>query len=342
MNITAAQLAAITGGSVDGNPDTTIHRPMRIEAAQPGDFAFLDNPKYEHYAYTTKASVLMVASDFTPSQPVAATLLRVADVRAALAVLLAQFSDAQSAGPAVISDRAAVDAAVSIGTGTSIGHFAVVEKGAVIGENCILHPQVFIGKNVRIGNNTTLYPGVKIYHDCVVGNDCIVHANAVIGADGFGFAPMPDGSWKKVPQVGNVEIGNQVEIGANTCIDRAALGSTVIHDGAKMDNLVHIAHNVEIGANAVMAAQVGIAGSAKIGESCMLGGQTGIAGHISLAKGTRTQAQSGLGSTIKEPGKAVFGSPAIDYNDYVRAYIVFKELPALAKKVRAMEKKIGE
>lgn len=341
MKITASQLAALTGGTLEGNPDAVVTRPMRIEEAGPGDFAFLDNLKYEHFAYSTGASVLMVSQDFQPSKPVKSTLLRVADVRATLAALLARFGEAAAGeNTAEISDRAFVHPEAKTGNGTSIGYFAVVEAGAVIGDNCVIHPQVFIGKNAVIGSNSVIYPGAKIHYDCVVGDRCIIHSNAVIGTDGFGFAPMPDGTWKKVPQVGNVVIENDVEIGANTCIDRAALGSTLIRSGAKIDNLVHIAHNVEVGSNTAMAAQVGIAGSAKIGSNCLLGGQTGIAGHISLADGTRTQAQSGLGSTIKEPGKALFGSPAIDYNDYVRSYVVFKQLPSMAKKLREIEKKV--
>jgi UDP-3-O-[3-hydroxymyristoyl] glucosamine N-acyltransferase len=341
MKITASQLAALTGGILEGNPDAVVTRPMRIEDAIPGDFAFLDNPKYEHYAYSTGASVLMVSADFQPTKPVQATLLRVADVRTTLAALLAKFGEANNTGSGGgISDRAYVHPEATVGAGSAVGHFAVVEAGAVIGENCVIHPQVFIGKNTRVGNGTVLHSGVKLQYDCTIGENCIIHANAVIGTDGFGFAPLPDGTWKKVPQVGNVVIENDVEIGANTCIDRAALGSTIIHSGVKLDNLVQIAHNVEVGSNTAMAAQVGVAGSAKIGENCMLGGQSGIAGHISLAKGTRTQAQSGLGMNVTEPGKAFFGSPAIDYNEYVRAYIVFKQLPALAKKLREIEKKV--
>lgn len=324
---------------MDGDPNATIHRPMRIEEAGPGDFAFFDNPKYEHFAYSTQASVLLVSADFQPAQPITATLIRVQDVRTSLAHLLSHFSSAQQAGDETeISPQAAIHASATIGAGSSIGAFAVIEAGATIGERCHIHPQVYIGKNVKIGDGTVLYPGVKIYYDTIIGGHCILHANAVIGGDGFGFAPLPDGSWKKVPHVGNVVVEDHVEIGAGTCIDRASLGSTLIRTGTKIDNLVHIAHNVEVGAHTVMAAQVGIAGSAKIGPHVMLGGQTGVAGHISLAKGTRTQAQSGIGSSIKEEGKAVFGSPAIDYNEYVRAYIVFKQLPELAKKVRELEK----
>jgi UDP-3-O-[3-hydroxymyristoyl] glucosamine N-acyltransferase len=341
MKVTAAQLAALLGGSIEGNPNATVSRPMRIEDAVEGDFAFFDNPKYEHYAYTTLASILLVGNDFVPTQPVTTTLLRVTDVRKSLAFLLEQFADANTRpAKAEISAQAAIHPEANIGQGTSIGAFAVLEAGVIIGDNCVIAPQVFLGKNVKIGNNTVLHPGVKVFYDCQIGANCIIHANAVIGADGFGNAPMPDGSWQKIPQVGDVRIGNNVEIGANTCIDRAGMGSTIIHNGVKLDNLVHIAHGVEVGEHTAMAAQVGIAGSAKIGANCQLGGQVGIAGHITLAKGTRLQAQSGVGSTIKVENQAFFGSPAIPYGDYVRAYIVFKELPDLAKRLRALEKGI--
>jgi UDP-3-O-[3-hydroxymyristoyl] glucosamine N-acyltransferase len=340
MKITAAQLAQILNGDLEGDPNATVTRPARIEEAAEGDFAFLDNPRYEPFAYTTQASVLLVHSSFKPTQELKPTLIRVNDVRSSLALLLQQFDPAAQANGQDISKNAVVHPGASVGMGTSIGDFSVVEDGAVIGNNCVIYPQVYIGKNVRIGDNCRLYPGVKIHFDCHIGADCTLHANAVIGADGFGFAPQEDKSWKKVPQVGNVIIENQVEIGANTCIDRAALGSTIVHFGAKIDNLVHIAHNVEIGHNTVMAAQVGVAGSTKIGNEVQLGGQVGVAGHITLADGTRAQAQSGIASSVKEPGKAIFGAPAIDYNDYVRAYIVFKQLPELQRKVRELERQL--
>jgi UDP-3-O-[3-hydroxymyristoyl] glucosamine N-acyltransferase len=337
MTITASQLAALLGGTIEGNPEASVSRPMPIEEAQNGDFAFLDNPKYEQYAYTTQASILMVARGFAPTQPIAATLLRVDDVRAALVFLLAKFGEGNAPSVPEISAQAAIHATAVVGEGSSVGAFSVIEAGARIGVGCTIYPQVYIGKNTVVGDHSILYPGVRLYHDVEVGHHCIIHANAVIGADGFGYAPQPDGSWKKIPQVGNVVLGNYVEIGANTCIDRAALGSTTVREGAKLDNLVHIAHGVEVGAHTAMAAQVGVAGSATIGPHCQLGGQAGVAGHISIAKGTLVQAQSGLASSIKEEGTAVFGSPAIPYGDYVRAYIIFKELPALSKRLRAVE-----
>jgi UDP-3-O-[3-hydroxymyristoyl] glucosamine N-acyltransferase len=343
MQFTAQQIATLLGGTIEGNPEAIVHRPMRIEEAGAGDFAFFDNPKYEHYAYTTGASVLMVADDFAPTQPIPTTLLRVPNVRVALATLLGEMEKLQQGTTAGgISPQAWVDPAAQVHPSAVIGPFAVVEAQAVVAANCVVHAQVFVGTNCRIGSGTVLHSGAKIYSGTQIGSDCIVHANAVLGADGFGFAPQADGSWRKVPHVGHVEIEDQVEIGANTCIDRGSIGATLIRQGVKIDNLVHIAHNVEVGSNTVMAAQVGIAGSTKIGESCMLGGQTGIAGHLVVPNGTRTQAQSGLGSNLKEPGKALFGSPAIDYNDYVRSYVVFKQLPELAKEVRALAKKLHQ
>ncbi|MBK6932028.1 MAG: UDP-3-O-(3-hydroxymyristoyl)glucosamine N-acyltransferase [Saprospirales bacterium] len=344
MDITAAQLAHLLNGTLEGDPNATVRQPARIEEAREGDFAFLDNPKYESYAYSTNASILLVNKTFQPSQPVSATLVRVDDVRTSLAFLLEKFNDiiSPNGAPAQVAENAFVHADVQIGAQTSIGAFTVVESGTVIGENCNIYPQVFIGRNVRIGDNCKIYPGVRIHHNCVIGNNGVLHANAVIGADGFGFALQDDGAWKKVPHVGNVILENDVEIGANACIDRAALGSTILRAGVKIDNLVHIAHNVEVGKNSVMAAQVGVAGSTKIGENVQLGGQTGIAGHLTIADGTRVQAQSGIASSVKEPNQALFGAPAFDYNDYVRAYIVFKNLPELQKKVRTLERLLKE
>lgn len=340
MNISAAELARLLNASIEGDPTVTVSRPARIEEAGAGDFTFFDNPKYEAHVYTTQASILLAHKDFQPSQPLKPTLLRVDDVRGSLAFLLEQIQPKQEATTGAISNRAAIDPSAQVGGGVSVGDFTVVEAGAAIGENSWIAPQVFIGKNARIGRGCRIFPGVRIHHDCIIGDGCVLHANAVIGADGFGFAPQADRSWKKVPQVGNVILENDVEIGANTCVDRAAMGSTVVRAGAKIDNLVHIAHNVEIGRNTALAAQVGIAGSSKIGENCVFGGQVGIAGHLQIADGTQLQAQSGIGSAIKKPGQALFGSPAIPYNDYVRAYVVFKQLPDLQKKVRELEKKL--
>lgn len=340
MTFTAAQIAQLVDGSVEGDPNASVSRPARIEEARDGDFAFLDNPRYEPHAYTTQASILLLHKSFLPSQPVKPTLIRVDDVRGALVKLLPVFDPSVMANGTEKTDAAklSIHASARIGVGTTIGAFAVIEEGAVIGSNCIIYPQVYIGRNARIGDGTKLYPGVRVHFDCAVGDNCVLHANAVVGADGFGFAPQKDGTWTKVPQLGNVIIENNVEIGACTCIDRASIGSTVVHSGAKLDNLIHIAHNSVVGSNSVIAAQVGVAGSTRLGKNLQVGGQVGFAGHITVADGTRIQAQSGLASSVTEPGTALFGSPAIGYKDFIRSHVVFKQLPDLQKRVAELEK----
>lgn len=342
MTMTAAQIAHFISGTVEGDPNASVTRGAPIEAAQAGDFTFLDNPKYEEFAYSTLASILLVHNEFHPARPVTPTLVRTADVRTALAILLKIIDQANNSNGAAISEKASIHPEAKLGAGTEIGAFTVIEQGAVIGLNCKIYPQVFIGRNVRIGDNSTLYPGVRVHFDCEIGKNCILHANAVIGADGFGFAPQPDRTWTKIPQVGKVVLEDNVEIGANTCIDRASLGSTVIHSGAKLDNLIHIAHNVEVGHNAVIAAQVGIAGSTHLGDNVRVGGQVGFAGHLRIADGTQIQAQSGLASNIEKPGTAIFGSPAMGYRDFIKSHVVFKQLPDLQRKVLELEKKLAE
>jgi UDP-3-O-[3-hydroxymyristoyl] glucosamine N-acyltransferase len=342
MSYTAAEIANIIDGLIEGDPDARVNRPARIEEALDGDFAFLDNPRYESHAYSTQASILLVNHSFAPPHPVKPTLIRVDNVRGSLVKLLPLFDSATKQRNSDEAARSYVHPSARIGAGTSIGAFAVIEEGAVIGSNCTIYPQVFIGRNARIGDGVRLYPGVKIHFDCVVGDNCVLHANAVIGADGFGFAPQRDGSWSKVPQLGNVIIENDVEIGACTCIDRASMGSTVIRQGVKFDNLIHIAHNVEVGSNTVIAAQVGVAGSTRLGQNIQVGGQAGFSGHITVANGTKIQAQSGLASSIEEPNTAVFGSPAIGYKDFIRSHVVFKHLPELQRKLDELEKRLRE
>lgn len=342
MTFTAAQIAHLLGASLEGDPGATVYRPAPIEVASEGDFAFLDNARYEGYAYTTQASILLVHNSFQPTHAVKPALVRVADVRSSLALLLREFDERNRPNGMAVAKNASIHPTATVGIGTSIGAFTVIEEGAVIGNNCIIHPQVFVGRNARIGDDTQLYPGVRVHFDCVVGKNCTLHANAVIGADGFGFAPQPDKTWVKVPQVGNVVIEDNVEVGACTCIDRASMGSTLVRSGAKLDNLIHIAHNVEVGRNAILAAQVGVAGSTHLGDSVQVGGQVGFAGHISIAEGTRIQAQSGLASHVTQPNSALFGSPAIGYKDFIRSHVVFKQLPELQKKVLELEKKLRE
>ena len=337
MRVTVAMIAQLVQGDIEGDPQIEIQGPAPIETGTPGTISFLADQKYESFAYTTGASALLVDRQFQPQQPISATLIRVDNVRLAVAFLLKQF-DQSKAGSGTVAAQAFVDDTATLGTGVSIGRFSVVEAGAEIGDGTSIHDQVSIGKGVRIGRNCVLFPGVRIYANCEIGHECMIHSNTVIGSDGFGFVPREDGSYDKVPQVGNVVVEDHVEIGANCVIDRATMGATVIEAGVKLDNLIQIAHNVRIGAHTVIAAQTGIAGSTRIGAHCQIGGQVGIVGHIRIEDGTRIQAQSGVAGAITEKGQAVYGSPAIPYGNYVRSYAVFKQLPELDKRLRKLEK----
>lgn len=339
MQIAAKEIAHMLGGTLEGDGEVLVSKPGKIEQGGPGTLTFLANLRYEHYAYTTPAAAVLVPREFKPAQPVAAAaLIRVDDVYNSLRILMEKFG-AQVQSNNGISERASVHISAMLGENVSVGTFSVVEEGVKIGDGTTIHPQVFLGKNVALGKNCTLYPGVKIYHDCVIGDNCILHSNVVIGSDGFGFVPQPDGSFLKLPQLGNVVVESDVEIGANTTIDRATMGSTFIRKGAKLDNLVMVAHNVDLGEHTVVAAQAGFAGSTKIGKRCMIGGQAGFVGHIEIADGTKVQAQSGVASSVKEPGTALYGSPALPYNDYLRSYAVFKKLPELFRKINELMKR---
>lgn len=339
MQATASQIALLLNGRVEGNPDVIVNKPARIEEGSEGSISFLGNDKYESYAYTTKSSILLVSNDFVPANPISSTLIRVSDVYASVAILLENFGK-ESEKVRKISTNAFVDDSAIIDENCHIDHFVVVEKNVRIGENTIIHSNVSIHDNVNIGKNCVIHSGVRIYKDCVIGDNCIIHANVIIGADGFGFAPQEDGTFKKVQQLGNVVIEDNVEIGANTTIDRATMGSTYIRSGVKLDNLIMIAHNVEIGKNTVIAAQTGIAGSTKIGENCMIGGQVGIVGHIHIANNTKIQAQSGVASSVKKEGTALYGSPAIAYSDFLKSYVLFKKLPDIQQKIKQLEEEI--
>ncbi|MBP6186020.1 MAG: UDP-3-O-(3-hydroxymyristoyl)glucosamine N-acyltransferase [Saprospiraceae bacterium] len=339
MKITVAMIAQFVQGEIEGDPNLEITGPARIEEGQAGTISFLADARYEEHAYTTGSTALLVHRTFQPKTPIQATLIRVENVRQAVAQLLSQFEQKPKA-EGIVSPQACVDASARLGEGVQVGRFTIVEKNATIGAGSYIHDQVYVGPGVTLGERCILFPGVRIYKDCVLGDDCVIHSNTVIGADGFGFAPQPDGSYVKIPQVGKVSIGNKVEIGANCTIDRATMGETVIEDGVKLDNLIHIAHNVRIGAHTVMASQVGVAGSTKVGKHCQIGGQVGISGHIEIADGVKIQAQSGIATAITEPGQAVFGSPAIGYNQYIKSYSVFKNLPELDKRLRRLEKKM--
>lgn len=343
MQITATELSKLLNGTIEGNPNITVNRPSKIEEGGEGTITFLANPKYAEYAYTTTASILLVGKDFKATQPIAATLIRVENVYESLAFLLNQFGATQGQkAKGVIDKSASIDSAAIIGQDVSVGKFSIIEKGCKIGESTIIYPQVHIAENVTLGKNCKIYPGVKIYHGCEIGDNCILHANVVIGEDGFGFAPKEDGTFEKISQIGNVVIESNVEIGSNTTIDRGSIGSTTIKKGVKIDNLVQIAHNVSIGENTVIASQAGIAGSTKIGKNCMIGGQVGFAGHLTIADGSKFQAQSGIGSNIKEPNKAYFGSPIMDYKDYIRSYGVFKKLPEIYRSLGRIEKEMNK
>ncbi len=339
MDFSAEIIAAFLSGEIEGNKDAKVTTVAKIEEATPGTLAFLANPKYEEYLYTTKASIVLIAKDHELKHAIEPTLIRVEDPYACFAKLL-ELYNANKPKREGVSAKASVAENVELGEGCYIGDFAVVESGAKIGAGAKIYPQTYIGERVAVGENTTINAGVKIYEDCKVGANVIIHSGAVIGADGFGFAPQEDGSYSKIAQIGNVIIEDDVEIGANTCVDRATMGSTVIHKGVKLDNLIQIAHNVTIGKDTVAAAQIGVAGSAKIGERVMIGGQVGIAGHLSIANEVKILSQSGINTTVKNEGEMLLGSPAINGISFHRAYAIFKELPALRKKVMELEKEL--
>lgn len=337
--MTARELCELLQGSIEGNPDVEVFGPSKIEEGAEGTISFLSNPKYEHYAYTTQSSILLVSNDFKPTKSIIPTLIRVEDVYAAVAKLLEHF-ESTNRNLNGIDEQAFVAPEAVLGSEVAVGKFSIINKKAKIGAKSVIYPQVFIDENVVIGEGCILYPGVKIYRNCVIGNHCILHANVVVGSDGFGFAPKEDGTFKKIPQIGNVILEDQVEIGANTVIDRATMGSTVIKKGAKLDNLIQIAHNVEVGEDTAIAAQAGIAGSTKIGKNCLIGGQAGFVGHIQIADGTKVQAQSGINKPVKEENTAIYGSPAMPYNNYLRSYAVFRRLPELSRQIATLEKEI--
>lgn len=336
MEFTARQIADVLNGKVEGDPEVVVSRLAKIEEGLPGTMTFLANPLYSPHIYTTKASIIIVNEDFVPAQPIAGTLIRVENAYTSFAKLLEIFQNLQS-GKKGISPHAFISKNANIGEDVYIGEFVSVGENAMIGNQVHLYPQTFIGDNVTIGDKTTIFAGVKIYHDCVVGSDCTLHAGIVIGADGFGFAPQADNQYKKVIQAGNVIIHDNVEIGANTTIDRATLGSTVIHRGVKIDNLVQLAHNVEIGENTVIAAQTGISGSTKIGKNCMIAGQVGIVGHLNIGDNVKIGAQSGIEHDIKD-GDVFLGTPALEAGKTRRLYVYWRNFDQLAKKIYQLEK----
>ncbi len=342
MQFTAAQIAAIIKGRVEGDANATVSAFGKIEEAQKGQLSFLANPKYEDYLYTTGASVIIVNESQELKKPVAAALIRVADAYVAFATLLEAYQQMQAQQLTGIQQPVYIDASAKIGGQVYIGAFAYIGEKAVIGNGAKIYPNTYIGNNTIIGENTVIHPGVKIYHNTIIGKNVTIHAGTVIGSDGFGFAPQADGTYKKVPQMGNVIIEDNVEIGANTTIDRATIGSTIIKAGAKLDNLLQIAHNVEVGYNSVIAAQAGISGSTKVGNNVMIGGQAGIVGHIQIADGSKINAQSGVSKSIKTPNTVVTGSPAFDYTSALRSQAVARNLPMLEQRIKALEKILQE
>jgi len=337
MEFSARQIAALINGQIEGNPDSTVKGFAKIEEAQSNDLAFLANPKYEDYLYTTQAGIIILNNDLVLKTPVHSTIIRVEDAYSAFASLMKTYQQMQDVQLKGIQEPVFIHPTAKIGKDVFIGAFSYIGEHAIVGNHAKIHPQTYLGNHAAVGERTVLHPGVKIYHDCQIGNDVIIHSGTVIGSDGFGFAPQSDGTYQKVPQLGNVIVEDQVEIGANTCIDRATMGATIIKKGTKLDNLLQVAHNVEIGENSVIAAQTGISGSTKIGKGVMIGGQTGIAGHIRVADGTRAAGQSGITKTVSQPNMTLNGTPALDAKAYLKSQAVYKRLPELEKKILELQ-----
>jgi len=340
MEFTAEQIAGLLNGVVEGNQETIVNKVSKIEEGESQSLSFLANLAYEDHLYTTNASIVIVNKDLNLKTPVkdSCTLIRVDDAYVAFTKLLEAYNQSKAVKTGVEKQTFISDSA-SVGNDLYLGAFAYIGDDAEIGDNVKIYPHAYIGDNVKIGDNTIIFSGVKIYHECIIGKDCILHAGAVIGSDGFGFAPNDKNSYDKIPQIGNVIIEDDVEIGPNNCIDRATMGSTVIKKGVKTDNLVHIAHNVVVGENTVLAGQTGISGSSKVGKNCMTGGQVGITGHITVGDNVKIAGQSGVSKSIKD-NQVLQGSPAFSYSDYMRSYASFKNFPSLVKRINELEKLI--
>ena len=341
MEFTAQQIADFLGGEVEGNASIKVSDFSKIEEGKPGTLSFLSNPKYSQYIYDSQASIILVNKDFQPEREVQSTLIRVDDAYQSLARLLSMV-DQTKPRKTGISSLAYISTSAIIGEDAYIAPFVYIGEQVTIGKNVSLHPHSCVEDGAKLGDNVTLFSGVKIYYNCVIGNNCTLHSGSVIGSDGFGFAPSEDGSYKKIPQMGNVVLEDNIEIGANTVVDRATLGSTIIRQGVKIDNLVQIAHNVEVGSNTVIAAQTGISGSTKLGKQCILAGQVGIAGHLHIADNTIFGAQTGVPNSVKIPNQTLQGYPAVPVMTFHRASVVYKNLPELQKTVYALQKKIQE
>ena len=339
MKFSINQIAHLINGEVIGEGETKVHKLSNIEEAEAGSITFLSNTKYESYLYSTSASCVIVANDLTPKEEIATTLIRVSDPYVAFSTLLEEYQRLTAFRKVAIESPAFIHDSATLADEIYVGTFAYIGENATIGKHAKIYPGAYIGDNVSIGDNTIIYAGVKVYSNSVVGNNCTIHSGAVIGSDGFGFAPQKDGTYKAIPQLGNVVLHDFVDVGANTVIDCATFESTVIEKGVKLDNLIQVAHNVEIGENTVIAAQAGIAGSTKVGKQCVVGGQAGLVGHIKLADGTKVQAQSGVTKNTIE-SSALYGSPALGYNNYVRSYAIFRKLPEVVARIQQLEEKI--
>jgi UDP-3-O-[3-hydroxymyristoyl] glucosamine N-acyltransferase len=339
MEFTAAVIAGFLKGEIEGDPEVKVNTIAKIEEGHAGALSFLANPKYEHYIYTTDSSVVLVNKTFVPTGKISATLIKVENAYESFASLL-RLVDQSRPRKKGIHPSAVIEPTARVGEDVYIGPYVYVGENCEIGDGCSLYPNVYIGDNTHVGSKTILYSGVKVYHECKLGKECIIHAGSVIGSDGFGFAPQSENEYMKIPQLGNVILEDYVEIGANVTIDRATMGSTIIRKGVKLDNLIQIGHNVEVGENTVMAAQTGIAGSSKVGKNCMFGGQVGIAGHIKIAAGTKIGAQAGILGEVKEENTIIIGSPAFEIKQFMKSSVLFKRLPEMKTRLDALEKEV--
>jgi UDP-3-O-[3-hydroxymyristoyl] glucosamine N-acyltransferase len=342
MKFTVKQIAHLLNGEVRGDESLTISQLAKIEEGTKGDISFLSNEKYEPFLYTTNATAVIVGQNFEPRKTYTTTLILVENPYTAFTQLLEEYQKMMDSSKRGIEQPSFVGEGTSVGENIYQGAFSYIGKSCKIGKNVKIYPQAYISDNVSIGNNTIIYAGVKIYANCVIGNDCVVHSGAVVGSDGFGFAPQTDGTYKTIPQLGNVILEDNVSIGSNSTIDCATIGSTIIRKGAKIDNLVQIAHNVEIGENTVIAAQTGIAGSTKVGKNCVLGGQVGVNGHITIADGTKAGGKAGITKSVKKTGTSLNGNPAFDATEYLRSMSVLRKLPAIEKQVKILEEQLLE
>lgn len=342
MLFTAAQIADLIQGKIEGNSNQSIATIAKIEEATIESLSFIANPKYEHFLYETKAGIIIIKDDLKLQQPVTATLIRVPDAYAAFALLLEKYQELLSSKQKKgIEQPSFLSESCTLGKNVYIGAFSYIGNGVAISDDVSIYPQVYVGDNVKIGKGSIIFPGVKIYEDCIIGKNVIIHSGVVIGSDGFGFAPQKDGGFKKVPQLGNVQLGDNVEIGANTTIDRATIGSTIIKNNVKLDNLIQVAHNVMIDENTAIAAQTGISGSTKIGKNCIVGGQAAFVGHLKIADGAKINARSGIAKTITKKNSMLSGSPAFDYKSALRSEVIFRKLPELSERVKKLEDHIN-